>query len=92
MDKGVNDVLMDEVQRAVNKQRLARMGRLLPPNQPFVGVCEHCKEEKEVRVGPVRTAYADDKQNVAPVLCAECMEAYNQHWDEMWEEYYGGLL
>lgn len=83
---------MEEVYKQINKQRLAHMGGLLPPNEEFDGVCEGCKQTTKVRVGPVRTAYDDDTQNTAPVLCSDCMDEYNQHWDAMWEEYYSGLL
>lgn len=34
-----------------------------------------------------RTAYANDEANLA-VLCPACQDDADQHWDDMWEEYY----
>jgi hypothetical protein len=44
------------------------------------------------RVRPCMTAYEDMSRNVAPRLCDDCAEEYRDYWDEMWREYYGGLL
>ena len=38
-----------------------------------------------------RTAYCDDERNWA-TLCPRCQEEADTHWDEMWDEYYSGVL
>lgn len=53
----------------------------------FVGICNNKGELRECR-----TRYADDEQNTCPVLCNDCYEAYTEHWDWMWDQYYSGLL
>jgi hypothetical protein len=75
---------MEEVRREVNKQRLARLGALLPPGIMQEGTCEHCKKVGRVQQAQVRTAYADDSNNTAPIVCEECLKNYNDYWDEMW--------
>ncbi len=44
------------------------------------------------RARECRTRYANETQNVQPILCEDCYEAYTDYWDEKWDEYYGGLL
>ncbi len=39
-----------------------------------------------------RTQYPDEDMNKNPILCSRCAHYYNLHWDEMWNEYYSGLL
>jgi hypothetical protein len=36
---------------------------------------------------PCMTAYADNSQNVKPVLCEECWEAYREYWQDMWDDW-----
>jgi len=37
------------------------------------------------------TAYADDNSNWV-MLCDECHIENEANWDDMWRDYYGGLL
>ncbi len=37
------------------------------------------------------TNYTDDSRNWI-VACDECFEEIEEHWAEMWREYYGGVL
>jgi len=37
------------------------------------------------------TAYPNDEMNFA-ILCAECQAENDEHWAEMWAEYYRGCL
>lgn len=37
------------------------------------------------------TAYNDDERNWV-TLCPECAKANDEHWAEMWREYYSGCL
>jgi len=53
--------------------------------------CEYCGNPGATK-RKCRTMYADDTKNVDPVLCDECATGYNEYWDEMWAEYYSGLL
>lgn len=60
--------------------------------EQFTGKCEGFYGEcgsAEVSVVNCRTAYADNKQNTSPTLCKDCAQEYNDHWDDMWAEYYG---
>ena len=38
-----------------------------------------------------RTCYVDEESNYA-TLCPACHEVNDEHWDEMWRDYYSGLL
>ncbi len=37
------------------------------------------------------TAYVQPEKNMV-FLCDSCAEANEEYWNEMWREYYGGLL
>lgn len=51
-------------------------------------VCERCGEVGfDVKAQLCRTAYADRRENVSPVLCPVCAEEYHDYWDAMWDEY-----
>jgi hypothetical protein len=57
--------------------------------------CSYCKRSASdvpVRLHNSRTAYAWDgigeNPNADVLLCAECADAYNAYWDDMWREYY----
>ena len=55
-------------------------------------LCEHCKEfHPLLEKAPVRTMYASGAQP-QPLLCPDCTEEWNVYWDDMWSEYYSGLL
>lgn len=54
-------------------------------------ICEQCGAPYAYLV-ECRTRYADDSQNVCPVLCSPCEQRYTEYWDDMWAEYYAGLM
>ncbi len=37
------------------------------------------------------TAYSDDERNWV-TACDDCMVIIQERWDDMWDDYYGGLL
>lgn len=37
------------------------------------------------------TRYANDRANWA-CLCSECQNAEDEHWSDMWDEYYRGCM
>lgn len=50
--------------------------------------CECCGlVSPRVLSRPCMTTYADESQNVRPVLCDQCWEGYQDYWLEMWAEY-----
>jgi hypothetical protein len=58
---------------------------------PSAIVCELCQSTDRVRMVPARTAYAD-RPNDPLLLCGDCCNDYQEHWDEMWGHYYSTLL
>lgn len=59
--------------------------------------CEHCGvSNDQVEPWPAQTAYHWDGTGEDPnrdvVLCPACHSDYSDHWQEMWNEYYRGLL
>ena len=58
----------------------------LPLCDGLYGPC-FCRGHRRVQ----NTAYVDEKKNWV-FLCDTCMEANDEHWDEMWREYYGSVL
>lgn len=71
---------------------------LMVAGKPSFIPCQHCGCKKEVIYEPSRTAYYWDKNKEAlnpnaPIpLCRKCAKEHHEHWDEMWENYYSGLL
>jgi len=61
----------------------------------ILGRCECCGAA-DPTVVPAMTAYAWDGQGSDPnrdlSLCDQCRVDYQDHWNEMWREYYAGLL
>lgn len=55
-----------------------------------VGECECCGDPGGVRYRQ-NTMYNDDERNFV-TLCPECRIENDEHWEEMWKEYYRGLL
>lgn len=55
--------------------------------------CEDCKKSSDdVKVRHAMTAYHWDGKGEDPnrdmMQCDDCWEAYRQHWQGMWGEYY----
>jgi hypothetical protein len=56
-----------------------------------LATCEGCRVvNQSVALRPCRTSYADPSQNHSPRLCDECASEYNDYWDSLWADYYGG--
>jgi hypothetical protein len=59
-------------------------------------VCECCGRTDGVESEPSRTAYHWDRKGEDPnrdvLLCRVCAVDHHAHWDDMWANYYGGLL
>jgi hypothetical protein len=63
------------------------------------GMFHECRSKKNVEWIPASTCYRWDKEkdpeenpNRDIFLCPVCAKEYTSHWDEMWSEYYHGLL
>lgn len=55
-------------------------------------VCEHCgSEDSTVKFRRQNTAFVDEKLNWV-VLCDECHKENEEHWAEMWDDYYSPCL
>jgi hypothetical protein len=52
------------------------------------GFSHPCENEGKRR--RQNTAYADDERNWV-VLCDECFAENEEHWHEMWAEYYSSI-
>lgn len=51
--------------------------------------CARCGDVGESVVKQeCRTAYADERRNITPVLCPLCAEEYHDYWDSLWADYY----
>jgi hypothetical protein len=59
-------------------------------------LCEHCGSVEGVEWEESRTQYEWDGKGENPnrcrALCYECAKEHHAHWDDMWKEYYGGVL
>ncbi len=65
-------------------------------------IAEYCEGfegpcfETDTQVKPAMTAYSWDGVGEDPnrslILCDRCADAYYDHWQYMWDEYYSGLL
>jgi hypothetical protein len=53
-------------------------------------ICDRCGI-RNARKNRQRTSYHDDESNWAN-LCPSCQEEADEHWEEMWEEYYSSRL
>lgn len=49
-----------------------------------------CDSNDAVRY-KMRTSYVNEESNFA-VLCPECQKECASYWDQMWSEYYGGVM
>ena len=91
----------DEIDRFLvrYRQRLGFDGswRVLELTEgPFCqGVSGQCYDIRVSEIG-CKTAYdwngKGEDPNRNPVLCESCADEYNEHWDDMWNEYYSGRL
>ncbi len=58
--------------------------------------CEHCDTRISVRLESSRTMYCWEGEGQDPnrplALCACCSIEHHNNWDDMWNEYYSGLL
>lgn len=52
------------------------------------GVCECCEHVGDVLENDSRRMDCDRKW----ILCVHCSAEHNEHWDDMWQEYYSGCL
>jgi hypothetical protein len=58
--------------------------------------CQRCgavdAPSNTVEREPCRTAYADDRLNISPLLCRECADEYHAYWDSAWADYNSGRM
>lgn len=62
--------------------------------------CEHCgTTDGDIKLESSRTMYyfegvidSPEDPNHDIMLCRECAAAHHEYWDEMWADYYSGLL
>ncbi len=58
--------------------------------------CLCCETAENVKMESSRTAYSWDgvgeNPNADIPLCTGCAIDHHKYWDEMWAQYYGGLL
>lgn len=67
--------------------------------QRILLACMCCGDTAGVEMESSRTSYhfegerggPDDPNRPLP-LCRACAADHHRHWDDMWAEYYGGLL
>ena len=79
-------------EEAVKRVGAATLAKYIKAPVPEGTPCEECGATDGVERQSCRTAYADDSMNTSPALCPPCAKEYNDHWDDMWAEYYNGLL
>jgi len=65
----------------------------------FPFVCGHCRKLGVFKYHFSRTAYyfkgkrnSKEDPNRASFLCAQCRDEDIQYWDDMWAEYWNGVL
>lgn len=58
----------------------------------YVAPCEHedCAEVPEMKTACWASRH--EEANSPSWLCRECAAAYHAHWDEMWNDYYAGIM
>jgi hypothetical protein len=52
--------------------------------------CQFCGNKNAERYRQ-RTSYVKEERNWV-TLCPECRADNNQHWDDMWADYYAGCM
>lgn len=62
-----------------------------------MATCECCQLDRpDVKARSAMTAYhwdgTGENPNADVVLCDPCWESYRAYWQEMWDNYYSGLL
>ena len=77
---------------------LYRLGCVLEALVGYCGGCLRCGRRWGCHIYPARSQYVrqdgslDERKNVPVWLCPVCFEEYTEYWDELWQEYYTGLL
>lgn len=67
-------------------------GYIRTDSEYYPTICECCGLLKHgVAKRRMNTNYTDHESNFI-VSCQECFERSEEHWDEMWREYYSGQL
>lgn len=81
------------------KIALAEDGRLWPVCEGFMHECRECSHEVTPVFCMTRypkedaiAAQSKDDPNRHPWLCPKCRGDYEDHWSEMWPDYYSGCL
>lgn len=54
------------------------------------GFSHECDSDDAVRFR-MKTQYVEEESNFA-VLCSSCQKESDEHWQDMWDEYYKGCL
>lgn len=59
-------------------------------------MCDRCGSTENVKTVGSMTAYCETEENPDPnhptPYCPECTQEYEDHWNEMWDEYNSGRL
>ena len=63
------------------------------PPGPIPSFCPQCRKPNDgsVEIRIQNTAYVEEIDNWA-TCCEDCQEENDDHWDEMWQEYYRSRL
>lgn len=61
------------------------------PNEESSRACPHCGAQEEVFTVRQRTQYAEEKLNWF-TGCEACIKHNEGYWDDMWYDFYQGVL
>ena len=56
----------------------------------FFRKCQHCKKQGACKYHQ-NTKYVDEKSNWKE-LCLSCKELNDEHWSDMWSDYYSNCM
>ena len=54
--------------------------------------CACCGGHPVTPVYHQRTQYPEEAMNYAPNLCQRCREDNDNHWNDMWDDFYRGCM
>lgn len=71
----------------LRRRRQLRLFKGTGPCEGWSGPCD----SMDAVVHRMSTAYVNDEENFR-ILCPRCQKECDEHWEEMWHEYYSGRL
>jgi len=77
-------------------EKLINIYKVMLTNDKLEYKCERCDHKKDVIMCSAMTCYHWDGKGEDPnrdfALCEGCAEEHYEYWDDMWREYYSGLI